>query len=52
MHLRTLEALCEDPSQSYLIKLIKSKIPKEVMEQIEISKGIEKWTVKLLREKN
>ena len=52
MHLRTLEALGEGTSQSYLITLIKSEIPMEVMEQSEISKGIEKLTVKLLREKN
>ena len=51
MHLRTLEALGEDISQSYLISLIKSKIPKETLEQLEIGKGTDKWTVKLLRER-
>ena len=47
VHLRTLQALGEDISQSYLITLIKSKIPKDTMEQLEIGKGEEKWTVKL-----
>ena len=51
MHLRTLEALGEDISQSYLISLIKSKIPKETLEQLENGKGTDKWTVKLLRER-
>ena len=38
IHLRTLEALGEDMSHSYLITLIKSKIRRHVMEQIELSK--------------
>ena len=51
MHLRTLEALGEDITHSYLITLIKSKIPREIMEQLELAKGLEVWSVSLLREK-
>ena len=51
MHLRTLEAMGEDITHSYLISVIKSKIPQEIMEQIEILKGDEEWTVKLLRDR-
>ncbi|KAF0154889.1 MAG: Pao retrotransposon peptidase domain-containing protein [Ignavibacteria bacterium] len=51
MHLRTLEALGEDISQSYLITLIQSKFPHEIMEQIELIKGDEDWTVALLRKR-
>ena len=51
MHLRTLQALGEDITHSYLITLIKSKIPRDVMEQIELAKGTDVWTVKLLRDK-
>ena len=50
MHLRTLTAVGQDINQPYMITMIKSKIPKEIMAQIEMQKGKETWTVELLRE--
>ena len=50
-HIRVLGGLGENTEQSFLITLIKSKIPVEIMEQLEISKGAEEWTVSLLRER-
>ena len=49
MHLRTFESSEEDSSQ-YLISVLQlnPKCQKGVMEQIEISNGIEKWTGKIL----
>lgn len=50
-HLRSLEALKQDINQDVFISMITSKIPKEVLIQLEIQKGARnKWTVKELRE--
>ena len=50
-HLRSLEALKQNINQDVFISMITSKIPKEVLIQLEIQKGAKnKWTVKELRE--
>ena len=50
-HLRSLEALDQDINQDVFIAMIPSKIPREVLIQLEIQKGARnKWTVKALRE--
>lgn len=50
-HLRSLQALEQDIDQDVFISMITSKIPKEVLIQLEIQKGAcNKWTVKELRE--
>ena len=50
MHLRSLDAIGQDVEQPYLLSVIKSKFPKEILEQLEIQRGKEKWTVAKLRE--
>ena len=50
-HLRSLQALEQDINQDVFISMITSKLPKEVLIQLEIQKGTcNKWTVKVLRE--
>ena len=50
-HLRSLEALDQDINQDVFIAMITSKIPREVLIQLEIQKGARtKWTVHVLRE--
>lgn len=50
-HLRSLQALEQDIDQDVFISMITSKIPKDVLIQLEIQKGAcNKWTVKELRE--
>ena len=50
-HLRSLEALKQDINQEVFISIITSKIPKDVLIQLEIQKGAKvKWTVSKLRE--
>ena len=50
-HLRSLEALEENIDQNIFISMITSKIPKEVLIQLELQKGARnKWTVSELRE--
>ena len=50
-HLRSLKALEQDINQDVFISMITSKLPKEVLIQLEIQKGTcNKWTVKALRE--
>ena len=50
-HLRSLEALEENIDQNIFISMITSKIPKEVLIQLELQKGARnKWTVRELRE--
>ena len=39
----------ENTNQAYLLRLIKTKIPSEIMEQLELSKGLDEWTFELLR---
>ena len=48
-HLRILDAICEERNQANLIPLIKTKFPTEIMEQLELNKGLDEWTVELLR---
>ena len=48
-HLRILDAMGENINQAYLLTLIKTKIPSEIMEQLELSKGFDEFTVELLR---
>ena len=40
-HLRILDAMGENTNQAYLLTLIKTKIPSELMEQLELSKGLD-----------
>ncbi|XP_060575739.1 uncharacterized protein LOC132733143 [Ruditapes philippinarum] len=50
-HLRSLEVLKEDINQHVFVSMIRSKLPKEVLRQLELMKGpTDKWTVDLLRE--
>ena len=50
-HLRSLEALKQDINQKVFISIITSKIPKNVLVQLEIQKGAKnEWTVSKLRE--
>ena len=50
-HLRSLQALQQDINQDVFISMITSKLPKDVLIQLEIQKGTcNKWTVKELRE--
>ena len=50
-HLRSLEALKQNINQEVFISIITSKIPKEVLVQLEIQKGAKvMWTVSKLRE--
>ncbi|XP_070546913.1 uncharacterized protein [Ptychodera flava] len=50
-HLRSLEAIEEDVNQDIFVSIITSKLPKEVLFQLELQKGSrEKWTVCKLRE--
>ena len=45
-HLRSLEALHQDVNQEVFISIITSKVPKDVLVQLEIQKGAKnKWTV-------
>ncbi|CAG2200101.1 unnamed protein product [Mytilus edulis] len=45
-HLRSLDAMHQDVTQDVFISLITSKLPKEVLIQLEIQKGNnERWTV-------
>ena len=51
-HLRSLKVLKQDTSQDIFIPMITSKLPKEVLLQIEIKKEQStKWTVDLLMER-
>ena len=50
-HLRSLEALEQNIDQDVFVAMITSKIPKEVMIQLELQKGAKnKWSVRELRE--
>ena len=50
-HMRSLEALEQNIDQDVFISMITSKLPKEVLIQLEIQKGTDvKWTVKKLRD--
>ena len=50
-HLRSLEALKQDINQEVFISGITSKIPKDVLVQLEIQRGAKnKWTVSKLSE--
>ena len=50
-HLRSLDALEENIDQNIFISMITSKIPKEVLMQLELQKGARnKWNVRDLRE--
>lgn len=50
-HLRSLEALDQDINQDVFIAMITSKVPRDVLIQLEIQKGARnKWTVQSLRE--
>ena len=50
-HFRSLEALHQDMTHDIFIPIIISKIPKDVLLQVEIQKGRKnKWSVSMLRE--
>ena len=50
-HLRSLESLHQDVNQEVFISIITSKVPKDVLVQLEIQKGAKnKWTVGKLRD--
>ncbi|XP_071145174.1 uncharacterized protein [Mytilus edulis] len=50
-HLRSLDAMHQDVTQDVFISMITSKLPKEVLIQLEIQKGNnERWTVGKLRQ--
>lgn len=51
-HLRSLEVLNQDVNQDVFISIVKSKLPEEVLLQLEIQKGAqEKWTITNLCDK-
>ena len=51
-HLRSLQALEQDTDQDLFISMITSKLPKDVVIQLEIQKGARtQWTVRELRER-
>ena len=51
-HLRSLKALEQDINQDIFISMITSKLPKDVLFQLEVQKGARaKWTVNELRER-
>ena len=51
-HLRSLKALDQDTDQDLFISMITSKLPKDVLVQLEVQKGARNpWTVKELRER-
>ena len=51
-HLRSLKALDQDTDQDLFISMITSKLPKDVLIQLEVQKGAKTpWTVKELRER-
>ena len=49
-HLRSLKALHQDVSQEVFISIILSKLPKDVLVQLEIQGARNKWTVDKLRD--
>ena len=50
-HLRSLEALKQDTNQDVFVNIMTSKIPKEVLLQLQFQRGAKiKWTVGRLRE--
>ena len=51
MHLRILQSLGEEVNHTYLVSVVKSKIPKEIMERLEIEKGEDSWAMYLLRKR-
>ena len=51
-HLRSLQALAQDTGQDLFVSMITSKLPKDVVIQLEIQKGARTpWTVRELRER-
>ena len=51
-HLRSLQALEQDTDQDLFISIITSKLPKDVVKQLDIQKGGRTpWTVRELRER-
>ncbi|CAC5373097.1 unnamed protein product [Mytilus coruscus] len=51
-HLRSLDVLKQDVNQDIFVSMVKSKLPEQVLLQLEIQKGAtEKWTVKILCER-
>jgi hypothetical protein len=51
-HLRSLEVLNQNINQDVFVSMIRSKLPQEVLLQLEMHKGTEdKWTVANLRDK-
>ncbi|XP_065191904.1 uncharacterized protein LOC135822994 [Sycon ciliatum] len=51
LHLRSLNALEEDTDQPIFISLMTSKLPRHVLAQLELQKGIDPWSVAELRVK-
>ena len=50
-NLRSLDALNQDTNQDIFVSIVTSKIPKEILIQLEIQKGSkEKWSVANIRE--
>ncbi|MEW8544133.1 MAG: DUF1759 domain-containing protein, partial [Candidatus Thiodiazotropha sp.] len=50
-HFRSLEAMGQDTNQDVFVSIMTSKIPKDVLLQLQIQKGAKvKWTVSRLRE--
>ena len=51
-HLRSLKALDQDTEPDLCMSMITSKLPKDVLVQLEVQKGARNpWTVKELRER-
>ncbi|XP_045158369.2 uncharacterized protein LOC123524328 [Mercenaria mercenaria] len=51
-HIRSLEVLHQNTEQDVFVSMIRTKLPEEVLLQLEIQKGkTDKWTVSKLREK-
>lgn len=50
-HLRSLEVLKENVNQHVFVSMIRSKLPQDVLRQLELKKGSkQKWTVQILRD--
>ena len=50
-HFRSLEALKQDTNQDVFVSIMKSKIPKEVLLQLQLQRGAKvRWAVSRLRE--
>ncbi|XP_052762257.1 uncharacterized protein LOC128204895 [Mya arenaria] len=50
-HLRCLEMLNQNINQDVFVSIVKSKLPEDVLLQIELQNGVQKWTIGSLKER-